>query len=335
MRSVLPPILFCLAAVAACQPLAVGTVATDVVAAVDAADAVDTTGDVAADAVVEAANACVVPDTPPAGLPYDARVATCGIGADFTQDFLPRPPDGKTWSLAWHDEFDGTSLDPSKWVVSSGPRRDGTWTPDALTLDGQGHLLMTTYVQDGQYYSGGMGTDGLFAAQFGYIETRLQFQHQEGHWVGFWLWPTGTFSYSPALADDQQGLEGAEVDIFEKPWTTHAFGGLQANSLNLTIHWPSATGSDAKVTGMESGTDLLEGWHTVALLWSPDQYTFYVDGAVGWTSVAGGVSLVPENIELTDEIADGIWVDVDTIKNATLPDVTTVDYVRVWELVDQ
>ena len=46
---------------------------------------------------------------------------------DRAQDNLPIPPEGNSWKLVWHDEFDGTTLDQSKWVPDrDGKRRDGT-----------------------------------------------------------------------------------------------------------------------------------------------------------------------------------------------------------------
>jgi hypothetical protein len=40
---------------------------------------------------------------------------------------LPHVPEGKMWNLTWHDEFEGTALDQSKWVYRpDGQRRDGS-----------------------------------------------------------------------------------------------------------------------------------------------------------------------------------------------------------------
>src|SRR5437660_4572425 len=54
---------------------------------------------------------------------------------------IPSP----SYTLAWHDEFDGTKLDESKWThYAPGPRRDAVNLPEAVTLDGKGHLVITT-----------------------------------------------------------------------------------------------------------------------------------------------------------------------------------------------
>ena len=38
------------------------------------------------------------------------------LSAQEPKDTLPPAPEGKTWKLVWHDEFDGTKLDMNKWV---------------------------------------------------------------------------------------------------------------------------------------------------------------------------------------------------------------------------
>ena len=58
--------------------------------------------------------------------------------AAHSQDDLSSPPEGKTWKLVWHDEFEGTKLDETKWVVPpDGPRRDGWWMRKAISLEGK------------------------------------------------------------------------------------------------------------------------------------------------------------------------------------------------------
>ena len=55
------------------------------------------------------------------------------------KDDLPTPPEGKTWKLVWHDEFDGTKLDETKWdVPPDGRRRDGWWMPQGDRARRQG-----------------------------------------------------------------------------------------------------------------------------------------------------------------------------------------------------
>ena len=61
------------------------------------------------------------------------------------QDLLPVPPEGKDWELVWNDEFNGTQIDESKWEAADCVRRDGFWSPRAISLDGNGLLKMTVF----------------------------------------------------------------------------------------------------------------------------------------------------------------------------------------------
>ncbi len=90
------------------------------------------------------------------------------------EDQLPPAPDGKTWKLVWHDELDGTKLDASKWDVPDNRRRDGWWSPKAISLDGKGHLVMSTLKEGGKCLDGCVRTKGKFEHAFGYYVARIK-----------------------------------------------------------------------------------------------------------------------------------------------------------------
>ena len=75
---------------------------------------------------------------------------------------------------------------------------------------------------------------------------------------------------------------------------------------------------------------VMKGFHTFSLWWKPDEYVFYVDGKETWRTNAGGVCQVPLYIKLSDEI--GSWGG--KISEAKLPDRFVVDYVRVYDVVE-
>ena len=69
------------------------------------------------------------------------------------KDTLPAAPKGKTWNLVWHDEFDGTKLDETKWeVMPDAPRKGGWWMRKAVSLDGKGHLVISTLKEGDQLH---------------------------------------------------------------------------------------------------------------------------------------------------------------------------------------
>ncbi len=237
--------------------------------------------------------------------------------AQEVRDDLPPAPEDKTWKLAWNDEFGGTKFDETKWDVPENRRRDGYWSRKAISLDGKGHLVMTTLKEGDRYIDGCVRTKGKFEHAFGYYVARIRLQKQPGHWSAFWLYNTSVNKD----ADDGRG--GTEIDIYEKPWLD--------DRVQQTLHWGGygkahkSEGKVVKVPGM------MEGWHTFSLLWLPDQYVFYVDGKETWRTKAGGVCQVPLYIKLSDEV--GNWAG--DIGKAKLPDEFLVDYVRVYDLVEK
>lgn len=234
-----------------------------------------------------------------------------------TDDNLPPASAGKTWKLAWHDEFAGTKLDESKWNILSGPRRDGWWSPKAVSLDGKGLLLVSVLKDGDKFLDGCINTKGKFEHACGYYVARIRLQSQQGHWSAFWL-------YNDSVSQvGNEGRDGTEIDIMEKPWLD--------DRITQNLHWDGygkehkSAGTTVEVPG------IMNGFHTFALLWTPDEYVFFVDGKETWRTAAGGVCQVPLYVKLSDEI--GSWAG--DIKKAALPDDFAVDYVRVYELVPE
>jgi beta-glucanase (GH16 family) len=232
-------------------------------------------------------------------------------------DQLPPPPAGKSWKLAWHDEFDGAKLDESKWEVAEGVRRDGFWSRKAIRLDGKGHLAMETLQEDGKFLDGCVRTRGKFEHAFGYYVARMQMQKQPGHWSAFWL-----YNHSVGKIGDE-GRDGTEIDIMEKPWLD--------DRINFALHWDGYGKEHKSQAKLVKVPGVMEGFHTYSLLWMPDEYVFYVDGKELWRTKAGGVCQAPLYLKLSDEI--GTWGG--DIKKAKLHDAFIVDYVRVYDLVEK
>jgi beta-glucanase (GH16 family) len=231
-------------------------------------------------------------------------------------DKLPPLPPGLGLSLLWHDEFDGDTLDATRWECPpDARRRDGWWMRKSVSLDGKGHLVMKTFREGDKLIDGCVRTRGKFEHAFGYYVARIRLQREPGHWSAFWLMGDSV----QQVGDD--GRDGSEIDIMEKPWLD--------GRLNHAIHW-DGYGKEHKSAASQPAVDgIMEGWHTYSLLWTPVEYVFYVDGKETWRTHAGGVCQAPLFIKISDEI--GSWAG--DIKKAKLPDEFLVDYVRVYNLV--
>lgn len=231
-------------------------------------------------------------------------------------DFLPPLPPGKDWKLIWGDDFDGSKLDEAKWNRRGDHvRKGGWWVKEDAYLSGQGTLLLRVKKDGDRYTCGALDTKGKYEHAFGYYVARLKMPKQPGHWPAFWLQ-----SRSMTKVGDN-GRNGTEIDIVEIPW--------RDGRITMNLHW-DGYGKDHKTAGANRAKmpELTEGFHDYGLLWTPEQYVFYVDGKEVWRTKAGGVSQVPEYILLTEEI--GEWGG--DIKKAELPDYCEVEYVRVYEL---
>lgn len=233
-------------------------------------------------------------------------------------DTPPQAPAGKTWSLVWHDEFDGTALDASKWETPpDGSRHDGWWMSKAVSLDGSGHLVIRTSREDGKIIDGCVRTKGKFAHAFGYYVARVKLPREQGHWAAFWL-----FEGVHTVKDGW--YNGSEIDIFEKFWPN--------DEVQHTLFWdPTGSHQLQQWHQTVASPGIREGWHTFGLWWTPDAYIYFIDGKETWRINPGAICRTPMYIKLSDETA--AWCK--DISKANLPDEYVVDYVRVFDLTDK
>lgn len=263
-------------------------------------------------------------------------------------------PDGKEWKLVWHDEFDGSELDKTKWGFRTGfwGRRFKTYTTDeAIEMRGDSCIRLHLIERDGHYYSAQLQTGGncfdnpredcdrancggknfwplgrieepKFMHRYGYYECRCKLQTQPGWWSAFWLQsPNIGTTYYPETS-------GVEVDIMEN----FTRDGL-ITSGNLTLGYGVQGKREGRVKyQIDNPTD----FHRYGVHWSPEGYVFYCDGKE--TSRANKyVSHVEQFILLTTECYGYRMGNMDTpcdeLKTAVLPDCFTVDYVRVFDEV--
>jgi len=253
--------------------------------------------------------------------PAKAKTVAAETKTQPKQEYLPPLPPGKKWKLIWSDEFDGEKIDESKWEIFGAKgdvkRRDGFWVKDDAYLDGKGHLILRTKKDGDRFTCGAVRTKGKFEHAFGYWVARCKFPTQAGHWPAFWLMCPGVSKVG------DNGADGTEIDIMEKPWLE--------DRITINLHW-DGYGKDHKTYGSKFEIPgVSQGFHTFGLSWTRTEYVFDVDGNVKWaTSPPGGTSQVPEYAKFTEEI--GTWAG--DIRKANLPDYFEVDYVRVYDIAE-
>lgn len=275
-------------------------------------------------------------------------------------------PEGKNWTLAWSDEFDGTELDRTKW----GFRRyfwgklSPTFTDRGVTLPGDSSMRIDLIEEGGDYYSAHLQTGSLtfdlpnpqtktfwpfgekekpkFMHKFGYYEICCKLPKNPGWHAAFWLQAPGIGTHpDPRFA-------GVECDIMEN-YRQHTDGMIICG-----CGW-DGYGAESKWYGhfQFPYEETEDGWHRYGVDWSKDGYIFYADGREVGRQMAPecAVSEVEQFILVSTEChgynrnfatrdddyagAASVWAGSPTeaLKNAVLPDAFIVDYVRVFDEV--
>jgi hypothetical protein len=218
------------------------------------------------------------------------------------------------YQLSWEDRFDGDKLDPEKWAVRGvGPRGAGFISPDAVKIN-DGFLELSAFVENDSVKTGAVGTQGRFMSKYGYYECRAQLQKSSGNWAAFWIQSTGI-----AQGEDPAKF-GTEIDIFEY------FKKQGEDMISHNLHW--AYGPNQKSIGglLSRVAGVGEGFHTFALEWTPEKYAFFVDG-YKYYEVTEAISHIEEYIILSMELPSTL----EALKDATLPDIFIIDYVKVYK----
>ncbi|MEK6796388.1 MAG: glycoside hydrolase family 16 protein [Spirochaetota bacterium] len=258
-------------------------------------------------------------------------------------------PKGKKWKLVWHDEFEGPTLDESKWSyrLHLMHKRHETFSDGGVIFDGKSNILLPL-IKDGDNFRSphlqtganfmdmpeeaygksmykwpiGKFQEQKFLHKYGYYECRCKLQTEPGWWSAFWL-------QSPIIgAAPDANFSGVEVDIMEN----FARDGIVYHN----NHW-DGYGADHKqaASGKRSLTETPDGFHVFGLDWSPDGYTYYIDGEKSWF-VEGPVSDREQFVLISTECNGYRNSDSpsDELKQAKLPDYFIVDHVRVFDLVE-
>lgn len=253
-----------------------------------------------------------------------AALIFVGFSCSKTITETPKKNEEPSRKLIWSDEFNGTKIDENKWEIMHTKRRtdpsgkDAWWHKDNAYLE-NGNLVIRTSKIDDAYAGACIRTQGKFERAFGYYETRVKLQKQQGHWGAVWLFGKSVLNVG------NEGRDGTEIDIFESPYV-----GLGKDTVQAALHYDGYAADHKKDHKSVTGMKLNDGnWHTFAVEWTTDEYKFYFDDKLVWTTSFGGVCQVPLHLMISDEVGD--WGGAINIFKAKLPDYMLVDYVRVYD----
>jgi len=242
------------------------------------------------------------------------------------------PDSGLTgWVLVFSDEFNGSTLDTSKWHIdvsdkSRAPRwdrgiSDWWWVEDNVSLDGSGNLVLDVSKHDSNtMHCGSISPDGIYEPKYGYMEARIQIADttKDTH-TAFWLQGPNMQNSDPA---DGTAHDGAEVDIFESAW----FG----DDTKSVVHIDGYDDDHRASTKQYDAPGLHSGYHTFGMEWTPNHLKIYYDGVHKVTYTGIWVPQVAEWLWLSVGASFG---DIGTFASEPVGWLTSakVDYVRYWQ----
>ncbi len=236
------------------------------------------------------------------------------------------------YTLAWADEFDGTTVNPAFWTFETGTGNNG-WGNNELqyyrddnTSIVDGHLVITAKKQrfgNSEYTSSRLITKGKKAFKFGRIDIRATLPKGQGLWPALWMLGTNIDAVSwPACG---------EIDIMELT------GDLPGRVLG-TVHFGADVSQHRYLTQskyLSGNSNFYDSFHVFSLSWVADKIEFLVDNEVYHTITPASLNGAPYPFNKPFFFVFNVAVggNLPGAPNATtpFPQSMIVDYVRVFQ----
>ncbi|WP_052770062.1 carbohydrate binding domain-containing protein [Paenibacillus sp. IHB B 3415] len=222
--------------------------------------------------------------TPTPALMTPAPTATPGATPTATPVVTP-PTQDNPWELVWNDEFDGSSIDETKWNVQD----TGTVYNNELEYYDPGNASLTTEsghsvlalearkeAYGGKEYTSAKLTSKLKGDwTYGKFTVRAKLPIQQGMWPAIWMMPTDEEKqYGPWPGS-------GEMDIME---LTGPVAGdkekadLYPRTVHGSLHYDIPHMSQSKTYVLPEGKTFADDFHDFTLEWLPGLIRYYVDG---------------------------------------------------------
>lgn len=269
------------------------------------------------------------------------------------EDFLfCRPVENNGYTLEWSDEFDGDSLDMSKWSYETGnwklddagnyitggwgnneqefyTERNASLKDGILTIAARHENWSDPVQGDYEYTSARLSTQNKFSVCGGRVEVRARCDSGKSLWPAIWMLPEDSVYGTWAAS--------GEIDIMEG-W------GSTPEKICGTIHFGDVWPNNTYLTNdhyFKDG-DSTENWHTYSIEWDSNEIRWYVDDTLysrqsDWYSVNRKYPApFDQNFYIILNLAvgghfdgiDGIYAEPATFANGERH--FDIDYVRVY-----
>lgn len=258
-------------------------------------------------------------------------------------------PNGPTgdWHLVFSDEFNGNTLDLSKWIMCN-PSFATSCLPyneeqqkfnvaqtnnENVKVSGGNLHLVTTKDSSGQIWSGMVSTGPNkfnydqpnyqpFEYTYGYYEGRVKFPKGNGFWPSMWMLPD----------QDKNGPwpDSGEYDVVE-------IAGNDPTKGHFTAHWgPNGSGDCGHPCTPQEETisDASADYHTYGFDWQPDGLTWYVDGKQVGNKITDPNAIRNHPFYIIANFSvGGSWPPLNGAPDSStvFPASMDIDYLRVWQ----
>lgn len=247
------------------------------------------------------------------------------------------PANFSGWELVFEDNFDGNTLDTSKWNPTYNwghTHNHRAYCDEANVIVKDGKLMLKAEAKkhpkapasakfDGKeipvdYTSAAIDTRGHFEVKYGYIEGRFKAPKHKGTWPAFWTLQDG---WPP------------EIDILEIPASRkqHHYYLHYTNPSWYNDHG-SAWDHEASFGGhKDDNVDRSADFHTYAVEWDESNLNFYFDDKkfASYNRPTEIKQLSAQYIIVN--LAVGGWAGNDIEVTANNPAYFEADWVRVWK----
>lgn len=189
---------------------------------------------------------------------------------------------GSDWNLIWSDEFEGDTLDKTKWnrQVEKAGKFNEEWqryTKSKKNAYVENNQLVIKAIHKGkkhghdQYTSARLNTAGKFTFKYGKVAARIKLPKTKGIWPAFWMLGANINENGGDTPWPQCG----EIDILE------LYGSKDPAVVEANIHFSDKYGAHdqmgSKSFELEEGT-FADQFHIFELEWTEEKVAWLVDG---------------------------------------------------------
>ena len=192
----------------------------------------------------------------------------------------------QNWQLIWEDDFNGNSLDQSKWIHDIGTGSQyGMWgwgngelqyyqPQNTILSNGIAKIevkeepngIVDSWGASSYFSSSKITTKGIFDFRYGKVEARIKTIDGQGFWPAFWMLPTG----------GSWPCDG-EIDIMEQ-WGNNYLTNSTTGAAHIgTCPYSQSTHFYESFSSYISSGSYADDFHTYSVIWKEDTITWYVD----------------------------------------------------------